>query len=276
MKCVCPSLSPGMTMRRPASITRVFGPLYFSSSPGLPTAAMRSPRIAIASALGCFGSRVAMRPWTIRTSAGISLVTRPAHPPSAEAPATARKSRREAIPSLLVRGLELDGGGLRLREEQRGKVLLGHALSDHLLQQIPRERGERHRHLEFAPGVEAEIEVLAQQLRRERDVEVQVHQRRGLVAREHRAHHALVQKIEKRMARHARLLREEGDLAQRLDDHAEMHVVADLGDARELALADVARADTHHVQIGLGFLVRGLRAGHYESQLPRLDELRIP
>src|SRR5688572_6750892 len=186
MKCVCASFSPGTTMRRCASMTRVLEPRYFSSSPGLPTATIRSPRMAIASAFGCFGSSVAMRPLTISVSAGASPLRRLEHPASAEAPATARKSRREAISYLLVFGLELDAGSLRLRQDQRGEILLGHALPDHLLQQIPRERGKRHRHLEFAPGVEAEVEILAQQLGREGDVEVEVHQRRRLVAREHR------------------------------------------------------------------------------------------
>src|SRR5688572_32360167 len=164
MKCVCASLMPGMTTRRPASMTRVVSPFILINSSWDPTATMRSPRIAMASAFGCFGSSVAMRPLTISVSAGVSLVRRLEHPARAEAPATARKSRREAISYLLVLGLELDAGGLRLRQDQRGEILLGHALPDHLLQQIPRERGERHRHLEFAPGVEAEVEILAQQL----------------------------------------------------------------------------------------------------------------
>src|SRR6185436_14741170 len=164
MKCVCASFSPGMTMRRPASITRVLGPLYFSNSPGLPTATLRSPLMAIASAFGCFGSSVAIRALTISVSAGVSVFMRPEHPPRAETPATARNSRREAIPYLLVLGLELDAGGFRLRKQQRGEILLGHALPDHLLQQIARERSERHRHLEFAPRVETEVEVLAQEL----------------------------------------------------------------------------------------------------------------
>src|SRR5688500_1829784 len=138
MKCVCASFSPGMTMCRPASITRVFAPLYFSSSPGLPTARIFSPLIAIASAFGCLVSRVAMRPLTIRTSA-VSPGAKVEHPASAALPI--KKSRRETIPHLLVLGLELDAGSLRLHEDQRGEVLLGHALPDHLLQQVAGKRG---------------------------------------------------------------------------------------------------------------------------------------
>src|SRR5687768_1267746 len=276
MKCVCASLMPGMTTRRPASMTRVFSPFILINSSWDPTATMRSPRMAIASALGCFGSSVAMRPLTISVSAG-SAGMRVLQPDTAARPTLPlRKSRREAIRYLLVLRLELDAGGLRLREDQRGEILLGHALPDHLLQQIARQRGERHRHLELAARVEAQVEVLAQELRREGDVEVEVDQRRCLVAREHRAHHALVEEVEEGVARHAGLLREDGDLAQVLDYHAEHHVVADLGDASELALADVARAGAHHVEVRLRLLVRRLRARDDEGQLPCLDDLCIP
>src|SRR5688500_828518 len=196
MKCVCASLMPGMTMRRPASMTRGFSPFILINSSWDPTATMRSPRMAIASALGCFGSSVAMRPLTISVSAG-SAGMRVLQPESAASPTPPfRKSRREPISDLLVLGLELDAGGLRLRKDQRGEILLGHALPDHLLQQIARQRAERHRHLELAARVEAKVEVLAQELRREGDVEVEVDQRRGLVARENQDHHALVQEVD--------------------------------------------------------------------------------
>jgi hypothetical protein len=42
------------------------------------------------------------------------------------------------------------------------------------------------------------------------------------------------------MPRHARLLRKHGDLGKRLRYYAEEYVVADLDDARELAVADPA------------------------------------
>src|SRR5215213_5195018 len=109
---------------------------------------MRSPRIASACALGCFGSSVAMRPLTTTLSAG-SAGIRLLQPETAARPTLPlRNSRREPIPYLLVLRLELDTGCLGLREQQRGEVLLGHALPDHLLQEIARERSERHRHLE--------------------------------------------------------------------------------------------------------------------------------
>src|SRR6188768_1879163 len=133
---------------------------------------MRSPRIAIASALGCFGSSVAMRPLTISRSAGSAGISVLQPEIAARPTLPLRNSRREAIAYLLVLGLELDAGGPRLRKDEGGEVLLGHALPDHLLQHVAHHRGGGHRHLELAPGVQAQIEVLAQQLRREGDVEV--------------------------------------------------------------------------------------------------------
>src|SRR5262252_4644659 len=110
---------------------------------------MRSPLMAIASAFGWRGLSVATRPLTISVSAGPSARGPLAHPASAPAPATAspslRKSRREPIPHLHVLRLEFDARSLRLREQQRGKILPGHALADHLLQHVARDGGERHR-----------------------------------------------------------------------------------------------------------------------------------
>src|SRR5262245_46961186 len=127
MKCVWASLSPGMIVRPPALMTRVFSPLNRLNSFSEPTATMRSPRIAIAAALDCFGFSVATRPLTISVSAGSAGVIA-AQPPNAPAPASAieslRNSRREAIPYLLVLRLELDARGFRLREDQRGEILL--------------------------------------------------------------------------------------------------------------------------------------------------------
>src|SRR6476469_8873257 len=51
-----------------------------------------------------------------------------------------------------------------------------------------------------ASGIEAEVHVLAQQLRGEGDLEVEVDEGRRLVAREGRAHHALVHEVEERVA----------------------------------------------------------------------------
>jgi len=45
------------------------------------------------------------------------------------------------------------------------------------LYQVARRARERHRHLEFARRVKAEVHVLPQQVRREGDLEIEVHER---------------------------------------------------------------------------------------------------
>src|SRR5258708_34915582 len=86
MKCVCASLIPGMIVRLPASITRVFSFFRYASSDSAPTAMILSPLIAIASALGRRGLSVATRPLTISVSAG------PAGPPARAPPPGAGKT----------------------------------------------------------------------------------------------------------------------------------------------------------------------------------------
>src|SRR5258708_21692529 len=83
MKCVCASLIPGMIVRLPASITRVFSFFRYASSDSAPTAMILSPLIAIASALGRRGLSVATRPLTISVSAGPPAPPAPPPPPRA-------------------------------------------------------------------------------------------------------------------------------------------------------------------------------------------------
>src|SRR3954454_6609567 len=174
MKCVCASFRPGMTVRPPASIILVFSPLKELNSDSVPTARMRSPLMAIASARGLRGSSVLMRALVISVSAGSCTPMVP-QPLSAASPTLPlRKSRREPIPHLHVFRLEFDARSLRLREQQCRKVLLGHALPDHLLEHVARQGGQGHRYVIFAPSVQAQIEVLAQQLRGAGDVKVEI------------------------------------------------------------------------------------------------------
>ena len=77
------------------------------------------------------------------------------------------------------------------------------------------------------------------------------------------------------MARHSRLLREDRDLAQVLDHDAQHHVVADLGDAREFALTNVARAGAEHVEERPRLLIGLFRAGSDDRQLAGLDHFRV-
>src|SRR5439155_21611628 len=92
-------------------------------------------------------------------------------------------SALQAIADHNVLGLEFESRSLRLQYQQLRKVLFGHAAADQRLDDVAGERGQRHRHFETAPGIEAEVEILAQQMRRERDLEIQVDERRRLVAR---------------------------------------------------------------------------------------------
>src|SRR3989454_2578382 len=93
MKWVCASFSPGMTVRRPASMTRVFSSRKEFSSASEPTPTMLSPLIAMAAASGCRGLSVATRPFTISTSAGPACASG-AQPPSAVTPRTAPELRK--------------------------------------------------------------------------------------------------------------------------------------------------------------------------------------
>ena len=65
------SISPGMTVRRLRSTTRVSGPLCFSTSALLPTARMRSPLIANASATMNRSSTVTILPFSSTISARV-------------------------------------------------------------------------------------------------------------------------------------------------------------------------------------------------------------
>ena len=101
-----------------------------------------------------------------------------------------------------------------------------------------------------AAELEAEVEVLAQKLRRERRGPVEVDQRRRLVGREHRAHDAVVEEREEGVTRHAHLVHQQRDLDEVLDHDAEHDVVANLGNARQLALGHLAQHPIQHLADG--------------------------
>ena len=77
------------------------------------------------------------------------------------------------------------------------------------------------------------------------------------------------------MPRHARLLRQHGDLGERLRHDTEKNVVTDLDDARELALPDVAGRGSDHLEKRQRCVVRRPRPGADERKLARLDHLRV-
>src|SRR5665213_221644 len=125
-------------------------------------------------------------------------------------------------------------------------------------------------------GLEAEIEILAQQRRREGRGEVEIDQRVALVLRERRAEHAGIHEVEKGVTRHAGLLREDGNLGEVLDHDAEEYVVRDLADAGQLALADIGHAGSRDDgEIRPHLVEGGLRTGDDGGKLPGLDGLAV-
>ena len=69
-RCAWPSVRPGITVRPPSSITRVFGPAERRTSASAPTSAMRPPRTASALAFREPGARVSTLPPVRTRSAG--------------------------------------------------------------------------------------------------------------------------------------------------------------------------------------------------------------
>ena len=70
MMCTCASLNPGTSICPCASMTLALVPIIFRISAQEPTAAIRSPRTAIASAQGRFGFPVQMRAFTTASVTG--------------------------------------------------------------------------------------------------------------------------------------------------------------------------------------------------------------
>jgi hypothetical protein len=78
-----------------------------------------------------------------------------------------------------------------------------------------------------------------------------------------------------RVARHAGLLGQYGDLDQRLDDDAEEDVVADLAEAGQFALADIADAATESLEIADHLVIGLFRSRGDDAQLAGLDHLAV-
>src|SRR5262249_33869774 len=82
-------------------------------------------------------------------------------------------------------------------------------------------------------------------------------------------------KVEKGVTRHPCLVGKDGDLGQCLDDDAEIGVVANLDDARELSFASISRAPAEYVEIGFGHFEICSGARTDKHQPPCLDDPRI-
>jgi hypothetical protein len=132
--------------------------------------------------------------------------------------------------------------------------------SDQHLHDLLRRGRHRHRHAQVASELDAEVEVLAQEDGGERRREIRLHIGRRLVAGEQRAHDAAVDELEQGGARDAGLLGENGDLRQRLRDHPQQQVVADLREPGLLVVADVGRALPEEIQVWLNLAVGVLGA----------------
>jgi hypothetical protein len=139
-------------------------------------------------------------------------------------------------------GLELDQGS---------EVLVSVAMADQGLDQLVNKGRQRKRHLPLPGGGKAQIEVLAEELGGEGRVEVEVDEGRAFITGKCRTHHAIVKAVEECLPADPALLRENSDLGQRLRDHAEEEIVAELDDAGELAVADIGGAGAQQVQVRL-------------------------
>jgi len=126
----------------------------------------------------------------------------------------------------------------------------------------------------------ADLERLTKQFGLDRPVivrfEVEVDERWRLVLREHGAHDALVHELEEGAPFDAALLREHGDLGERLGHDSEQHVVRDLDDARQFALADVGDAFAERFEVGERAVVGRPRPRGCEAQATGLDDLAVP
>jgi uncharacterized membrane protein YccC len=159
--------------------------------------------------------------------------------------------------------------------QERGEVLVAEALSDEANHDLVGQGGHRQRHVQLAGGLEAELEVLAQEVAGERRRVVEVDVRRRLVAAECRAHHAVVDEGQVVGAGDTAALGEDGGLGKDLGNHTEDQVVADLHQPGGLPLTDVRHTATEHPQVGEGPFERRARPGHRDRQPAGAGRLRV-
>ena len=78
------------------------------------------------------------------------------------------------------------------------------------------------------------------------------------------------------MSGYAVLFRENRDLSQRLGHDSEIDVVADLDDARALAVADIGDAAAEQLEIGRNLVVGLPRPGDDDAEFAGAHDLGIP
>src|SRR5205085_1563731 len=88
--------------------------------------------------------------------------------------AGARLDRAQAVVDLEVLRFELEAGRACLQLQQRCEIDVVPAEREHPLDDLLRNRGERHRNLELASRRKPEMEVLQQELRGEGRLEIEV------------------------------------------------------------------------------------------------------
>src|SRR5437764_10118131 len=126
---------------------------------------------------------------------------------------TLRDSALQSGRDILALALKLHAGRERHGFHERREILLQIGIGigferrrpEMSLQYLARRRRHRHGDIPLATERQAEIDVLAQELGREGRSPIQVDQSRRFVAREHRAHDAVVDEGEKRVARNPHL-----------------------------------------------------------------------
>src|SRR5262245_19067756 len=126
---MCESFNPGITVRPPASTTRVAAPRWRMTSRSSPTATKRPPRIATADARGSAASIVATRPWCrIRSASGTGSARAPIVAPSAllrlDDLRPLRGLRRLVHHRVRVLDARAVGAGVLLQDLHQGVVVL--------------------------------------------------------------------------------------------------------------------------------------------------------
>ena len=143
------------------------------------------------------------------------------------------------------------------------------------LHQVAGEFGHGQGHAQLFAGLEAKVQVLAQQFRRERGRHVQGDEGGRLVPGEHRSHDAVVDEIQKIVPADAAFLGEHCDFGEALRVYAEQQVVADLHHSRELALAHVGYPPADRLEVALGNVECLAGPGRDDGELARLDHLAV-
>ena len=118
----------------------------------------------------------------------------------------------QTVIDLFVFGFEFESRGLGLELQKCAEIDMFLAVADHALYDLAGERGQGLGDAEIATSLEPEIEILSQQIGCEGRRPIKIDEGRRLIFCEQRPHHALVDEVQKSMARHATLFGQNRDL----------------------------------------------------------------